>query len=177
MNRLGTGVDFSSSQRRVDVLVRSQAHIGRRNTCFLQREAGVHAALSGIDIREYADTFPGKMAESDWSPYTIRFTTGITAVIQALSYVLVSSKRKFFELYESNDLHALMDGHDLAFARFGACAHECKYDSQKPVVLRWECNQPIYNPRFLAFSTHYEFRPVAVRRGHPNDKPRTERSF
>jgi hypothetical protein len=44
-------------------------------------------------------------------------------------------------------------------------------------VLRWECNQPIYNPRFLAFSSHYEFRPVAVRRGHPNDKPRTERAF
>ncbi len=123
------------------------------------------------------DYGPGEMAESDWSPYEIRFTTGKTAVIQALSYVLVSSKRKYFGLYESNDLHALMDGHDRAFARLDGCAHECKYDSQKPVVLRWECNQPIYNPRFLAFSSHYEFRPLAVRRGHPNDKPRTERSF
>lgn len=123
------------------------------------------------------DYGPGKMAESDWSPYEITFTTGKMAVIQALSYVLVSSTRKYFGLYESNDLHALMDGHKHAFARFGGCAHECKYDSQKPVVLRWECNQPIYNPRFLAFSTHYEFRPFAVRRGHPNDKPRTERSF
>lgn len=119
----------------------------------------------------------GKMSESDWSPYEIRFTTGKTAIIQALSYVLVWSKRKYFGLYESNDLFALMDGHDRAFARFGACAHECKYDSQKPVVLRWEGNQPIYNPRFLAFSSHYDFRPLAVRLGHPNDKPRTERSF
>ena len=123
------------------------------------------------------DYGPGEMAESDWSPYEIQFTTGKTAVIQALSYVLVASKRKYFGLYESNDLHALMDGHDRAFARLDGCAHECKYDSQKPVVLRWECNQPIYNPRFLAFSSHYEFRPLAVRRGHPNDKPRTERSF
>jgi transposase len=123
------------------------------------------------------DYGPGEMAESDWSPYEIRFTTGKTAVIQALSYVLVVSKRKYFGLYESNDLYALMDGHDRAFARLDGCAHECKYDSQKPVVLRWECNQPIYNPRFLAFSSHYEFRPLAVRRGHPNDKPRTERSF
>ena len=123
------------------------------------------------------DYGPGEMAESDWSPYAIRFTTGKTAVIQALSYVLVWSKRKAFGLYETNDLHALMDGHAHAFARFDGCAHECKYDSQKPVVLRWECNQPIYNPRFLAFSSHYEFRPRAVRRGHPNDKPRTERSF
>jgi transposase len=123
------------------------------------------------------DYGPGEMSESDWSPYEIQFTTGKTAVIQALSYVLVSSKRKYFGLYESNDLHALMDGHDRAFARLAGCAHQCKYDSQKPVVLRWECNQPIYNPRFLAFSSHYEFRPLAVRRGHPNDKPRTERSF
>jgi transposase len=123
------------------------------------------------------DYGPGEMSESDWSPYEIEFTTGKTAIIQALSYVLVSSKRKYFGLYESNDLHALMDGHDRAFARLDGCAHECKYDSQKPVVLRWECNQPIYNPRFLAFSSHYEFRPLAVRRGHPNDKPRTERSF
>lgn len=120
---------------------------------------------------------PGKMAESDWSPYAIQFTDGQRLTVQALSYVLVPSKRKFFGLYASNDLHALMDGHERAFERFAGCAERCKYDSQTPVVLRWEGNQPIYNPRFLAFSSHYEFRPLAVRRGHPNDKPRTERSF
>jgi transposase len=120
---------------------------------------------------------PGEMAESDWSPYEIAFTDGTKATVQALSYVLVHSKRKFFALYTSNDLYALMDGLGRAFARFDGCAQQCKYDSQKPVVLRWEGNQPIYNPRFVAFASHYEFRPVAVRRGHPNDKPRTERSF
>jgi transposase len=119
---------------------------------------------------------PGEMSESDWSPYTMDFA-GRRVVVQALSYVLVSSKRKYFGLYASNDLHALMDGHARAFERFRGCARRCKYDSQKPVVLRWEGNQPIYNPRFLAFSSHYEFRPLAVRRAHPNDKPRTERSF
>ncbi|MDQ3401279.1 MAG: IS21 family transposase, partial [Chloroflexota bacterium] len=123
------------------------------------------------------DYGPGRMAESDWSPYAIQFTHAPRMIVQALSYVLVSSKRKFLALFAQCDLHALMDGHDLAFQRFGGCAEECKYDSQKPVVLRWEGRQPIYNPRFLAFSSHYEFRPLAVRRGHPNDKPRTERSF
>ena len=29
-----------------------------------------------------------------------------------------------------------------AFARFGGYAASCKYDSQKPVVLRWEGQQP-----------------------------------
>jgi len=119
----------------------------------------------------------GEMSESDWSPYEVPFTHAPKATVQAISYVLVGSKRKYFGLYESNDLHALMDGHEQAFTRFDGCALKCKYDSQKPVVLRWESNQPIYNPRFLAFSSHYEFRPVAVRRGHPNDKPRVERSF
>ena len=120
---------------------------------------------------------PGEMAESDWSPYDIRFTTGKRAIIQAFSYTLVVSTRKHVELYTSNDLFALMDGHEKAFARFEGCAHQCKYDSQKPVVLRWEGDQPIYNPRFLAFASHYEFRPVAVRRRKPNDKPRVERGF
>ena len=123
------------------------------------------------------DYGPGEMSESDWSPYEVHFTHAKKAIVQALSYVLVGSKRKYFGLHESNDLHALMDGHERAFARLDGCALECKYDSQKPVVLRWESNQPIYNPRFLAFSSHYEFRPLAVRRGHPNDKPRVERSF
>ena len=120
---------------------------------------------------------PGDMAESDWSPYEIAFTSGRTATVQAFGYVLPWSKRKFYELYESCDLFALMDGHTKGFARFEGCARECKYDSQKPVVLRWEGQQPIYNPRFIVFASHYEFRPVAVRRGHPNDKPRVERSF
>ena len=127
--------------------------------------------------RTTPDYEPGEMAESDWSPYSIAFTDGQRLIVQALSYVLVHSRRKFFALFASNDLHALMDGHVQAFARFESCARQCKYDSQKPVVLRWEGSQPIYNPRFLAFSSHYEFRPLAVRRGHPNDKPRTERSF
>jgi hypothetical protein len=43
-------------------------------------------------------------------------------------------------------------------------------------VLRWVGRQPIYNLRFLAFATHYEFRPIGVR-GDPNAKPRVERGF
>lgn len=119
---------------------------------------------------------PGKMAESDWSPYKVTMLDGCVLSLQAFSYVLVHSRRKYYAAFSSNDLHALMDGHVQAFARFDGCAEACKYDSQKPVVLRWEGTQPIYNPRFLAFAAHYEFRPSAVR-GNPNAKPRVERGF
>lgn len=119
---------------------------------------------------------PGEMSENDWSPYDVVFADGHRELVQAFSYVLVYSRRKHYELYRHADLHALMDGHAQAFTRFGGCAEMCTYDSQKNVVLRWEGQQPIYNPRFLAFAAHYEFRPRAVR-GNPNAKPRVERSF
>jgi transposase len=119
---------------------------------------------------------PGEMSESDWSPYDITFADGHKERVQAFSYVLVYSRRKAFDLYRHADLHALMDGHARAFARFSGCAGTTIYDSQKNVVLRWEGQQPIYNPRFLAFAAHYAFRPRGVR-GEPNAKPRVERSF
>ena len=119
---------------------------------------------------------PGDMAESDWSPYDIDFASGGHTTIQVFSYVLTFSPRKFWSVFTSNNLYALMDGHEQAFERFRGCARTCTYDSQKPVVLRWEGHQPIYNPRFLAFCVHYQFRPRAVR-GDPNAKPRSERSF
>ena len=120
---------------------------------------------------------PGEMAESDWSPHTIDFTHSPRATVQVFAYTLTHSTRADFSLYPRSDLHALMDGHTAAFQRFGGAAHACKYDNQKAVVLRWEGSQPIYNPRFLVFAAHYEFRPVACRPRRPNDKPRVERKF
>jgi transposase len=126
---------------------------------------------------ETAPREPGEMAECDWSPYPVTFTHAPPMTLQAFGYTLRYSTRKFYSLHEGNGLHPLMDGHVHAFERFEGAAHRCKYDSQKPVVLRWEGGQPIYNLRFIDFATYYEFSPVACRRQHPNDKPRVERSF
>lgn len=155
------------------------------------RDAGYDGGYTAIKVRvrkvrpkpapkpslETPVTGPGEMAESDWSPYTVDLEGGGRIAVQAFSYVLRFSHRKYYDLFERCDLHALMDGHVATFDRFGGAASVCKYDTQKPVVLGWEGEQPIYNPRFLAFATHYEFRPEACRRHHPNDKPRVERGF
>jgi transposase len=122
------------------------------------------------------DWGPGKMAESDWSPYELRLVDGRQLALQMFAYVLAYSKRKYYQVYESYDVHALMAGHVEAFERFGGVADQCKYDGQKAVVIRWEGSQPIYNPRFLAFCAHYEMRPVS-QRGNPNLRPNVERSF
>jgi transposase len=120
---------------------------------------------------------PGAMGECDWSSYPVTFTHAPPMELQAFGYALRYSTRKHYSFHEGNGLHPLMDGHRYAFERNKGAPHRCKYDSQKPVVLRWEGQQPIYNPRFIDFATYYEFVPVACRRRKPNDKPRVERSF
>lgn len=122
------------------------------------------------------DWGPGKMAESDWTTYTLTFTRTGRHKVQVFGYILAQSKRKYFEAYEGYGVHDLMNGHVGAFERFGGCAARCKYDGQKAVAIRWEGSQPIYNPRFLAFCTHYEMRPWAIR-GNPNMRPSIERAF
>ena len=119
---------------------------------------------------------PGEMSESDWTPYDITYTTGLSERIQVFGYVLPFSTRRFYRGFTSYDLHAQMDGHVGAFKRFGGLAAITKYDGQKVVALRWEGHQPIYNPRFLAFAAHYEFRPLVLR-GNPNARPNVERGF
>jgi transposase len=119
---------------------------------------------------------PGDMAECDWSPFPVTFTAAPPMDLQSFGYTLRFSTRKYFGFQESNGLHPLMDEHRHAFERLDGVARRCTYDSQKPVVLRWEGNQPILNLRFVDFATHYEFQVVAVRHA-PNRKPRVERSF
>jgi len=119
---------------------------------------------------------PGDMAECDWSPYPVVFTHAPPMTLQIFGYVLRYSTRKYYDFFEGNGLHPLMDGHVRAFERFQGAARRCTYDSQKPVVLRWEGHQPILNPRFVDFATYYEQAVVAVRNA-PNRKPRVERAF
>lgn len=120
---------------------------------------------------------PGEMAEADWTPCSITLTGGGRVTVQIHGLVLCHSRRKVFRVHERCDLHALMDAHVATFERLGGVPAQCKYDNQKPVVLGYEGSRPVYNPRFLAFATHYGFRPVACRPMRPNDKPRVERSF
>ena len=182
---------LDSHRGRVDALLKEFPDITAqrvfeelRATGFLGGYTGVKGLVRAVRPRpvvtpslETTVYGPGEMAENDWSPYRIAFTHAPPRVLQGFSYALVNSHRKRYSFHDRADLHALMDGHVKAFTALDGLASQCKYDSQKPVVLRWEGNQPIYNPRFIAFATYYEFVAVAVRRGHPNDKPRVERSF
>jgi hypothetical protein len=47
----------------------------------------------------------------------------------------------------------------------------------KVVVNGYDGDEPVYNPRFLAFAAHYGFRPVACRVRRPQTKGKVERPF
>jgi hypothetical protein len=56
-------------------------------------------------------------------------------------------------------------------------AATCLYDNMKVVVLRHDEDGPLYNPRFLAFATHYGFQPRACTPRRARTKGRVERHF
>jgi transposase len=119
---------------------------------------------------------PGQMAEQDWSPYRVDFADG-TRPVHAFMLSLSYSRRRYVDFFESCDLFALLEGHRRTFEYLDGVPHAIRYDHQKAVVARREGPDVIYQPRLLAFATHYGFEPQAVRPGKPNDKAFVERDF
>ena len=93
------------------------------------------------------------------------------------SYVLGYSRRQYLRFTASADMETTVREHVRAFEHLGGVAATCLYDNMKVVVARYEDDEPIYNTRFLAFATHYGFRPVACRRRRPQTKGKVERPF
>jgi len=87
------------------------------------------------------------------------------------------SRRQYLRFTDSQDLETTLREHVRAFTHLGGVAATCLYDNMKVVVSRREGEQPIYNTRFLAFATHYGFRPVACRPRRPQTKGKVEKQF
>ena len=122
------------------------------------------------------ETAPGEQAQMDWSDCTIPFLTG-SKKLKCFAYVLGFSRRMYIGFCTNEDFFSLIRRHVEAFKHLGGCAATCLYDNMKTVVLRWEADVPIYNPRFLLFATHYGFRPKACRPRRPRTKGKVERPF
>lgn len=126
---------------------------------------------------ERFETAPGEQGQQDWSPYTIPFTKTGPAKIHAFSFILGYSRRQYVHFCEREDFLTLIRHHIAAGERFGGLPRTILYDNQKAVVLRWEAGRPLYNPRLLAFASHYGFRPHALPPRRPELKGKVERPF
>ena len=123
------------------------------------------------------ETGPGQQAQMDYSVCDIDFTQEGRRRVYLFSYVLGYSRRAYLRFVQSQDFETTVREHIHAFTHLGGAAAICLYDNMKTVVLRHEDGEPIYNPRFLAFATHYGFQPRACRPRRPQTKGKVERFF
>src|SRR4051794_2457106 len=123
------------------------------------------------------ETPAGAQAQMDYSTYDIDFTGEGRRRVHLFSYLLSYSRRQYLRFVEAQDLPTTLREHIRAFEHLGGVAASCLYDNMKVVVLRHGDEGPLYNPRFLAFATHYGFRPMACRPHRPQTKGKVERPF
>jgi len=122
------------------------------------------------------ETDPGQQGQCDWSPYRIAFIRSGKSQVQCFSYILGFSRRQYIDFTLYRDFYTLIRRHQDAFQYYGGVPKECLYDSEKTVVLRWECGRPVFNPAFTSFITHYQCKPIAIR-GRAETKGKIEAPF
>jgi transposase len=123
------------------------------------------------------ETGPGAQAQMDFGVYDLDFTREGRRRVYLFSYLLGYSRRQYLRFVESMDLPTTLREHVHAFHHLGGVARVCLYDNFKAVVLRHDADGVMYNPKFLAFATHYGFRPQACRVRRPQTKGKVERKF
>jgi transposase len=123
------------------------------------------------------ETGPGLQAQMDFGVYDLDFRREGRRRVYLFSYVLGYSRRQYLRFVESMDLPTTLREHVHAFHYLGGVARVCLYDNFKAVVLRHDADGALYNPKFLAFATHYGFRPQACRVRRPQTKGKVERKF
>jgi len=123
------------------------------------------------------ETDPGQLAAHDWSDYNITFTTGETRKVTFFSFILCYSRRQYVSVVEDKKQKTLFRELGSAFIYMDGVTLEVRGDNQKPCVDRWEMGEPVFNKQYLAFASHYRFRPRTITPYKAHENLKIERPF
>lgn len=146
----------------------------------LYRFAQVHCGFgaSAVTVR-VADPPPGEAAEVDFGllGYWTDPESGRRRQVHGLLVTLLYSRYAFLHVALRQDLAALLDGLEAAWAFFGGVVKRLVLDNLKPAVTTADRYTPVVDRVFLEYAQARGFLadPTVVR--HPTGKPKVERGI
>jgi transposase len=119
---------------------------------------------------------PGDAAQVDWAACGSLLVDGRPRRLSAFLLQLCYSRFLYVEFTLSERMEVFLGCHEAAFQALGGVPHRGMYDNLRSVVLARALGEIRFHPRFLDFSAHYGFKPVACAPYRPNEKGRIENS-
>lgn len=119
------------------------------------------------------ETPPGQQAQADFAEFAFPWGKRYALVV-----VLGYSRLLHVRFSERQDMRALFDGLEGAFAAFGGVPREVLFDQMRAVItadLRLLGSQLVVNEEFGRFAAHWGFRPRACRPYRAQTKGKVER--
>lgn len=162
--------------QRVFELLKDKGYSGKI-TILRDYLTSIRQVVSKTPLR-MVETDPGQLSAHDWSDYNITFTsTGETRKITFFSYILCYSRRQYVSVVEDKKRQTLYRELIASFIYMDGVTLEVRGDNQKACVDHWEMGRPVFNKHYLAFASHYRFRPRTITPYHPQENLKIERPF
>ena len=121
------------------------------------------------------ETMPGQQAQVDFADFKIKCADGSEVTIYCFIMVLGYSRHMYIEFIDKCTMTNFLACHQHAFGYFGGIPAEILYDNMKNVVIKRMLKKIQWNKDFVAFATHYGFKPLLTPAYSPWAKGKVER--